>query len=290
MLILDNFALFFNLIFVLVAVITVLISFTYMEREDLENGEYYVLLLFSVAGLMLMASAGDLIIVFLGLELLSLPLYMLAGFSRLRLQSDESAVKYVLLGAFASGFLLYGIALMYGATETTNLAGIATAVAQDGFSTLLLIGMGLLIVGLGFKAALVPFHMWTPDVYEGAPTPVTAYMSVAAKTATFAALARVFVGAVPEAPVETVWVLGGVAAATMIVGNVAALVQEQHQASARVLLHRPRRLPARGPGGRQRRYRGDARPRYPEPPVLFRRVFLHEPRSLRRRHLLGAAR
>ena len=225
MLILDNFALFFNLVFVLITVITVLISFTYMEREDLENSEYYVLLLFSVAGLMLMASAGDLIIVFLGLELLSLPLYMLAGFSRLRLQSDESAVKYVLLGAFASGFLLYGIALMYGATETTNLAGIATAVAQDGFGTLLLIGMGLLIAGLGFKAALVPFHMWTPDVYEGAPTPVTAYMSVAAKTATFAALARVFVGAVPEAPVETVWVLGGVAAATMIVGNVAALVQ-----------------------------------------------------------------
>lgn len=225
MLVSDNFTIFFNLLFVLIGVITVLISFDYMEREDLEINEYYVLILFSLAGLMLMASAGDLIMVFLGLELMSLPLYMLAGFSRLRLKSDESALKYVLLGAFASAFLLYGIALIYGATETTSLAGIATAVSQHGVGGLMVAGIGLLIVGLGFKAALVPFHMWTPDVYEGAPTPVTAYMSVAAKTAAFAAMTRVFIGAIPDVPVEVTWVFASIAMATMVVGNVAALVQ-----------------------------------------------------------------
>lgn len=226
MVVADNFGQFFNIIFVIIAAITVLISIPYMDREEMHSGEYYTLLLFCTAGMMLMAGAADLIMVFLGLELLSLCLYMLSGFSRVRLESEEASIKYLLLGAFASGFLLYGIALTYGSTGSTSLTRIGAAVRGDAVAPLLLVGMGLLIVGLGFKAAVAPFHMWTPDVYEGAPTSITAYMSVAAKAAAFAAFVRVFLVAFPALQVDWTVMLGAVAAITMVLGNVVAIQQQ----------------------------------------------------------------
>jgi NADH-quinone oxidoreductase subunit N len=178
--------------------------------------------MFSVSGITLMASANNLIIVFIALEILSIPLYVLAGFAWPNVQSEEAAMKYFLLGAFASAFLLFGIALVYGATGTTNLAVLAANLTR---SPLLLIGSGLLLVGLGFKVAAVPFHMWTPDVYEGAPTPVTGFMSVGAKVAGFAALLRVFVFALSALQADWVQVVAVIAALTMIVGNVVAIMQ-----------------------------------------------------------------
>jgi NADH-quinone oxidoreductase subunit N len=182
--------------------------------------------LFSTLGMMLMASGGDLVVIFLGLETLSLALYTLCGFRRAELRSNESALKYLLLGAFASGFFLYGIALIYGATGTTVLRRVAAFLA-DGKShgPLLVIGGGLLLVGFGFKVASVPFHMWTPDVYEGAPTSVTAFMIAGTKAAAFAAFLRVFLLALPTLHMQwsaAIWVL---AVLTMTLGNLVALVQ-----------------------------------------------------------------
>jgi NADH-quinone oxidoreductase subunit N len=239
----DNFSLFFNLVFCLIVGVTVLLSHEQLDREDFHPGEYYTLLLFSAAGMMLMASAGDLIMVFLGLELLSIPLYILAGFSRRRLESEEASIKYLLLGAFASGFLLYGIALVYGASGSTNLNCVAEALgARAGAATvecpstvplegagvpaMMLAGIGMLIVGLGFKAAVAPFHVWTPDVYEGSPTAVTAYMSVAAKAAAFAAILRVFLTAFPSLVQDWSGMLGIIAILTIIIGNTVAIAQQ----------------------------------------------------------------
>ncbi len=221
----DNFAQFFTLIFLVVTALTVLFSVGVLEREEMNQGEYYALLLFSCVGMILMASGTDLIVTFLGLELLSICLYVMSGLSRTRLASQEAAMKYLLLGAFASAFFLYGIALVYGTSGSTNLAAIARVATSR--NPLLLVGIGLLIVGLGFKAAVAPFHMWTPDVYEGAPTPVTAYMSVAAKAAAFAAMLRVFLSAFAAEGLVPDWsaVLAAIAVVTMIVGNVLAIWQ-----------------------------------------------------------------
>ena len=178
----DNYALVLNWIFLLSAAITVVISLDYLPRQGIERGEYYVLLLFATGGMMLLAQGTDLIVLFLGLELLSITLYVLVGFAYPRLSSEEAAMKYLLIGAFAAGFLVFGIALIYGATGTSNLFDIGkaldgrAALAED--LALLLAGCALVIVGFGYKISMVPFHMWTPDVYEGAPTPVTAFMSV----------------------------------------------------------------------------------------------------------------
>ena len=238
----DNFTQFFNLLFVLITAVTILLSHEHLAEERFYTAEYYTLLLFSAAGLMLMASAADLVMVFLGLELLSICLYILAGFSRRRLESEEASIKYLLLGSFATGFLLYGIALVYGQTGSTSLGCVAQALGQrSAFATdacralavpgdrvpiLLLVGMGFLIVGLGFKAAVAPFHMWTPDVYEGAPTAITAYMSVAAKAAAFAAFLRVFLIAFPSLVTDWAGMIGIIAAVTMIVGNTVAIWQQ----------------------------------------------------------------
>jgi NADH-quinone oxidoreductase subunit N len=200
-------------------------SLNYIRDRKIERGEYYALLLFSTSGILLMAQAGNLIVVFLGLELLSIPLYILAGFARPQLDSEEAAIKYFLLGAFATGFLVYGIALVYGATGTTDLARLAAVAGTGQNGTLLLLGAGLLIVGLGFKVAAVPFHMWTPDVYEGAPTPVTGFMSVGAKAAGFAALLRVFLYAFYAVRLDWIPVVAILSALTMILGNVVALSQ-----------------------------------------------------------------
>jgi NADH-quinone oxidoreductase subunit N len=228
MLVVDFTALFFQGIFLTAGLLTVLLSIQYTVDEGLEQGEYYALLLFAVFGAMLMGAAGDLLIIFLGLEILSVAQYILAGMRHGVPKSNESAMKYFLLGAFATGFLLYGIALLYGATGTTNLAGIVTAVREGGLmdNPLLTIGMGLLVVGFGFKMAAVPFHMWTPDVYEGAPTPVTAFMSTGVKAAAFAALARVFLTALAEQQGNWAPVFWVMAILTMTVGNVAAIAQQ----------------------------------------------------------------
>jgi len=225
MVMLDGPAAFIGLVGIVATLLTVWLSLNYIRDRGIQRGEYYPLLLFSTSGILLLAPANNLVIVFLGLELLSIPLYVLAGFARPQLDSEEAAIKYFLLGAFASGFLVYGIALVYGATGTTDLAGIAQAVQAGRGSTLLLIGAGLLIVGLGFKVAAAPFHMWTPDVYEGAPTPVTAFMSVGAKAAGFAALLRVFLFGLGAAHADWSIVIAILSALTMIVGNVVALAQ-----------------------------------------------------------------
>jgi NADH-quinone oxidoreductase subunit N len=228
MIVVDLAALLFQLIFLVVGFVTVLLSTQYAVEEGLDLGEYYALLLFALLGAMLMASGGDLLIIFLGLEIMSLAQYILAGMRHNLLKSSESAMKYFLLGAFATGFLLYGIALLYGATGTTNLAGIVTAVREGGLADhpLMTIGMGLLVVGFGFKIAAVPFHMWTPDVYEGAPTPVTAFMSTGVKAAAFAALARVFVTALGDLQESWAPIFWCMAVLTMTVGNLAAIAQQ----------------------------------------------------------------
>ncbi len=226
MLIVDGFALFLQGVFLLAAFIGILVAQNYLPRRGIERGEYYTLLLFTTSGMVFMSMAADLIVVFLALELLSIPLYVLAGFARPHVKSEESAMKYFLLGAFASGFLVYGIALVYGGTQTTALSGIVAALSGEATNPILaFIGMGLVLVGLGFKVAAVPFHMWTPDVYEGAPTPVTAFMSVGAKAGGFAALLRVLVGAFPEIATEWGILVSIIACLTMILGNVVAISQ-----------------------------------------------------------------
>jgi NADH-quinone oxidoreductase subunit N len=228
LIIVDMASLLFQVIFLVVGFVTILLSIRYAAEEELELGEYYALLLFALFGAMLMASGGDLLIIFLGLEIMSLAQYILAGMRHNVLKSSESAMKYFLLGAFATGFLLYGISLLYGATGTTTLAGIVTAVREGGLTDhpLMTIGMGLLVVGFGFKIAAVPFHMWTPDVYEGAPTPVTALMSTGVKAAAFAALARVFVTALGDLQESWAPIFWCMAVLSMTVGNLVAIAQQ----------------------------------------------------------------
>ena len=226
MVVVDGFSVFVNALLLLSGLLGIALAFGYVKRMGIERGEFYTLMLFSIAGMMLMAQAADLIVVFLALELLSLPLYVLSAFARPKPESEESGLKYFLLGAFSSGFVLYGIALVYGATASTSLAGIVAAVSVGLESPLLLtIGAALILVGLGFKVAVVPFHMWTPDVYQGAPTAVTAFMSSGAKIAGFAALLRVFATAFPSISADLTPVLQVISALTMIVGNLIAISQ-----------------------------------------------------------------
>ena len=226
MAVLDGFAVFVNALLLVSGLLGVALAYGYVKRMGLERGEYYTLLLFSVTGMMLMAQAADLIIVFLALELLSIPLYVLAAFARPRVESEEAGLKYFLLGAFATGFVVYGTALVFGATGSTNLAAILSFAAPGSPNLLLLsIGAALILVGFGFKIAAVPFHIWTPDVYQGAPSAVTAFMSSGAKIAGFAALLRVFSTAFPSIAVDMTGILWALAALTMILGNVIAIAQ-----------------------------------------------------------------
>ena len=226
MAVVDGFSSFLHIIFLVSGITAIALAYDYLKRMDIERGEYYVLLMFSISGMMLMAQSYNLLMIFLSLELLSIPLYVLAGFAHSRLGSEEAALKYFLLGAFASGFVMYGIALVFGATGHLDFQGIAAAVsAGTSNPVLFIIGAALLLVGFGFKVAAVPFQMWTPDVYQGAPTPVTAFMSVAVKAAGFAMLLRVFLVLFPSLSVQITPVLWVLAAVTMLVGNVVALVQ-----------------------------------------------------------------
>ena len=221
----DNFSLFFNIIFLVSTILVALISMSYLSRDDRKQGPYYLLILLATLGMMLMAAGNELIIVFLGLELMSLSLYVLAGYFRDNPASSEAGMKYLLLGAFASAFFLYGIALIYGGAGTTNIPAIAEAITAPNKSPLLLAGMFLLIVGFGFKVAIVPFHQWAPDVYEGAPTTIAAFISAGPKAAGFAAFLRIFMEALPSLQVEWSSVVIVLAMLTMTVGNVIAIAQ-----------------------------------------------------------------
>jgi NADH-quinone oxidoreductase subunit N len=243
MILLDRMRLSFTLVFIVVAALTVFVSMIWVEWEHLPAGEFHSLLLFATAGMMLMASGGDLVIIFLGLELLSIATYVMAGFRRTDRRSNESSMKYFILGSFSSAFLLYGIALTYGGTVTdaggagtTNLREIALRVGDPNlpYSALLYAGAAMMLVGFGFKIATAPFHVWTPDVYEGAPTPVTAFMAAGPKAAGFAGFMRVFLFAFPVVAgasaatgLHSAWLnaLVVIAILTMSVGNLAALVQ-----------------------------------------------------------------
>ena len=223
----DAFSSFFTYLFLTIAAAGTLFAWDYLKRTNLNQGEYYALILLSTLGMIFMAAANDLIMIFLGLELMSIALYILAGFRKNRFESNEAALKYFLLGAFASGFLLYGIALVYGATGSTNLSDIGGyLLGSPVVNTPLLMAGGLLVlVGLGFKVSLVPFHMWTPDAYEGAPTAAAAFMSAGAKAAGFAGLLRVLMIALPALAAHWTQVLVVLSIVTMTVGNVIAILQ-----------------------------------------------------------------
>ena len=223
----DNFALFVNLVLVVVGILTVVFSAETVERDRLPAGEYYAVLLFAIVGMMLMGQATDLLVIFLALETMSIAVYVLTGIRRDQQQSTEAAFKYFLLGAFASSFFLYGIAFLYGTTGTTNIDELSTRIAAQSMSgnPMILLGIGLLIVGFGFKIAAVPFHMWSPDAYEGAPTVVTGFMSTGVKAAAVAAFVRVFLKGLDPMIADWAPVLWWIAAATMIIGTVVGVAQ-----------------------------------------------------------------
>lgn len=227
MAVLDNLTLFATLVIGYATGLVLLESIDYLKRRGMESGEFYILVLFAAAGMVIMAGANDLVVVFLGLETMSLALYVLAGFFRTEIQAGEASMKYFLLGAFASGFFLYGIALIYGATASTNLDKIGAAVkAGAGRDPLLLIGFALLLVGFGFKISAVPFHMWTADVYEGAPTSVTAFIASGSKAAAFAALLRLLLESLRPLQGEWTWLFWVLAVLSMTLGNVVAIAQQ----------------------------------------------------------------
>jgi NADH-quinone oxidoreductase subunit N len=226
MVVYDGFAVFLSVLFLGSGLVAIAVAYDYLRRMEIDRSEYYILMLLSISGMMLMSIAADLILVFMALELLSIPLYVLAGFARPKPESEEAAMKYFLLGAFSGGILVYGVALVFGATGSTSLAKVVQAVdAQNANLTLLAIGAALILIGLGFKVAAVPFHMWTPDVYQGSPSSVTAFMAVGAKAAGFAALLRIFVIAFPSLWAQMAPILWGLSALTMILGNLVAIAQ-----------------------------------------------------------------
>ncbi|MBU0985063.1 MAG: NADH-quinone oxidoreductase subunit N [candidate division Zixibacteria bacterium] len=223
----DNFGIVFKAIFIVASIIVVFLGHRYLRVKGLHRGEYYALMLVSTLGMMVMANSSDLIVLFLGLEIMSVPLYVMAGMYRRSLESNEAGIKYFFMGAFSTAFLLLGIAFIFGASGTTNLRSIVTdfSYIANSFPVYLYAGVALILIGFGFKVGTVPFHTWVPDVYQGAPTPVTAFFSVAPKAAGFAALLRVFVYGFSEVTIlsDVFWVL---AVLTMTVGNLLALRQD----------------------------------------------------------------
>jgi NADH-quinone oxidoreductase subunit N len=230
MFILDSYSIFFKVLFLLSALLTIMMSSRYLSLERAQSGEYYTLVLFAVVGMMFMASAGDFISLFVALETMALSFYVLVGFLKTNRKSNEGALKYFLLGSFSSGILLYGISLVYGTTGTTNfrLIGMSRSMGalEPDLAPIFLLGVTLITVGLGFKIAAVPFHMWAPDAYEGAPTPVTAFLATASKAAAFVVLVRVFATAFPRLGTQWTLLLTVLAVASMTLGNVAAILQD----------------------------------------------------------------
>ena len=222
----DRFFLFFGFIFLASTALVILVSVRYLETEDEHHGEYYALMLFAAVGMMFLAQGQDLIVLFIGLETMALSFYILTGFLRRERRSNEAALKYILLGAFSSGILAYGFSILYGLSGSTNLNDISDAIAaRPEGDALVLLALLTVSVGRFFKIAAVPFHQWAPDVYEGAPTPITAYISVASKAASFALLMRIFLTVFEPIRTDWEWMLGAVAVATLTVGNFAALTQ-----------------------------------------------------------------
>ena len=222
----DGFAVFFNWIFVLAASLAIVISTRFMDAEGEHRGEFYALILFAQAGMSVMASGSDLVVLFIGLETMALSFYVMVGFLRDTRRSNEAALKYLLLGAFSSGLLVYGFSILYGISGSTNLEEIAkAAAARPERDMALFLALITCSVGLLFKISAAPFHMWAPDVYEGAPTPVTAYVSVASKAASFALMLRIFLTAFGSAAEVWIPLLGGIALVTMTIGNFAAVTQ-----------------------------------------------------------------
>lgn len=226
MIVLDGFGVFLSGVVLAGTFLTLLLTVGYCRRHDVNLAEYYHLILMAAVGMLFMVQANNLIMIFAALELMSVAVYVLTGFRRTRLRSIEGALKYFILGAFSTGFFLYGIALVYGAAGTLDLGGIRDAVAMPPASPVLLAGVGLLIVGFGFKVALVPFHMWSPDVYEGAPAPITGFMATGVKTAGFAAFLRVLMSTFDALADQWLPVLWALAVLTMFVGNIAAIRQD----------------------------------------------------------------
>src|SRR5436190_5582731 len=229
MFIADQYAIFFDIVFLIIAAVMIMSSYSYVGKYVKADGEFYTLLLFSVTGMMFMASTTELLSIYISLELTSIPLYVMAGLLRTSERSAEAAVKYVLLGAMSSAILLYGFALLYGLTGTTDLIAIATSIGkgvQNG-NVLLLIASGLILAGFGFKISAVPFHMWAPDIYEGSPTPATAFFSVGSKAAGFAALLRIFItGGLGQVNLMSlITIIAIIATLTMTLGNLVAAVQ-----------------------------------------------------------------
>jgi NADH-quinone oxidoreductase subunit N len=222
-----GFAAYFDILFSIGGLLTILTSRQYLQRENIEHDEFYSLVLFAVAGMMLIAHSNHLLILFIGIEVMSVSFYILSGYMRNNAKSVESSLKYFLLGAFATGFLVYGIALIYGSTGSMDYNQIALNINNNAlnFPALLPIGVALIVIGLSFKAAAFPFHQWAPDVYQGAPTIVTAFMSTAGKAAAFAAFIPIVTVLMPSAPVKLQMIFAVMSAATMLIGNISALAQ-----------------------------------------------------------------
>lgn len=223
----DNFTIFFDVLFLITAAVTMVVSLNYVEATGIDAGKYYPLILFATLGMMLLVSSMDMLLMFLSVELLSVSMYILVGSQRGRWVSNEAAIKYLLTGAFASAFLLFGIALVFGATGTTSFVKIETLLTEQGAVPLLQIGIAMMLVGLGFKIAMVPFHMWAPDVYEGAPTPITGFLSTGSKIAVFALIFRLMMNPFSAPYSQWVGVLWVAAVLTMTLGNVTALLQNR---------------------------------------------------------------
>ena len=271
----DRYGLFFTIVICGSAALTLLMSVEYVREWGLPAGDFYSLVLLSTAGMVFLAMANDLIVLFVALETMSVGVYVLTGLLRGDLRSNEASMKYFLLGAFASGFLLYGVAFFYGATGSTRLDVIAEAIARRTTEPFVLLGMAFLLVGFGFKVALIPFQAWTPDVYEGAPTVVTAFMAVAVKASAFAAFARVFSAGLAELAGQWTGLLGVLAVLTMTVGNVVAISQRsvKRMLAYSSIAHAGYALLGLV-GALGRRWRGAA--------LLPDGLRLHEPRRVRR--------
>ncbi|MBI5561053.1 MAG: NADH-quinone oxidoreductase subunit N [Deltaproteobacteria bacterium] len=227
MFVVDGFSTFFKFVLYLATVLSMMLSFHYVKEEDINTGEYYTLMLFSLSGMMIAASASDLLSIYVAVELMSIPVYVLVGFLQKDARSNEAAMKYVILGAFSSGVLLYGISFIYGITGTTELSAVAGALADPSMHTpALSIAIIMLVAGFGFKIAGVPFHMWAPDAYEGAPTPITGFMSAGPKAAACAAVLRVFTEGLQPAYSRWVVIVAIVAVLSLVYGNIVAIAQK----------------------------------------------------------------